>query len=35
VIEVAELAGGQDLVEFEHLEQVELEVAEIALVMPH
>ena len=34
-VQVAELAAGQRLVEFQHLEQVELEVAHVALVVTH
>ena len=34
-VEIAELTTREDLIEFQHLEEVELEVAEIALVMPH
>ncbi|SKX65793.1 Uncharacterised protein [Mycobacteroides abscessus subsp. abscessus] len=35
VVEIAELSGLEDLVEFEHVEEVELQVAHIALVMTH
>ena len=34
-IEVPEVTGGQSLLELEHLEQVELEIPDIALVMAH
>ena len=34
-VEVAELTGRQRLLEFEHLEEIELEIPDIALVVAH
>ena len=34
-VEVTEFAGGQRLLQLEHLEQVELEITDIALVVAH